>query len=135
MIIKKVLRSFQHALRGFATVAREEHNFKIHILAALVVILCSVYFDFSFVESSLLILAIVMVLGAEIVNTAIEDLCNKVEPAHDPIIGKIKDTLAAFVLVTAVAAVIIGIMVFTHHFKTASSNNADYYLKYLSEPD
>lgn len=116
MIFIKVYRSFFHALRGIKTVWQEEHNFKIHSIITLVLIYIMVHFDFSFIESSYLILSIIMVLGAEIVNTAIEDLCNKIEPNYDRTIGKVKDVLAAFVLLTAVGASIIGVMVFYHHF-------------------
>ncbi|MEI6479125.1 MAG: diacylglycerol kinase [bacterium] len=49
-------------------------------------------------------------------NTAIEDLCNKVEPEHDPAIGKIKDTMAAFVFVSSIGVSILGILIFAHHF-------------------
>jgi diacylglycerol kinase (ATP) len=55
-------------------------------------------------------------LSAEIINTSIEDLCNKVEPEYDPVIGKIKDTTGAFVLVAALGSVLVGVLVFYSHF-------------------
>lgn len=50
----------------------------------------------------------------EIVNTAIEDICNKIEPNQNPVIGKIKDTMAGYVLVSSVAALIAGIILFSY---------------------
>jgi diacylglycerol kinase len=115
-MLTKIYHSFLFAKNGLLTTWREEHNFRIEILVGFVVVFFIIFFDFTFVESALCILAITIVLIAEILNTAVEDLCNKVEPQHDPIIGKIKDTMAAFVLVSCLGAGVIGLLVFYHHF-------------------
>ena len=57
-----------------------------------------------------------MVLSAEILNTAVEDLCNKIEPNQDNAIGKIKDVVAAFVLVAVIGAIFLVVMTFANHF-------------------
>ena len=113
---RKVFNSFRFAFRGLQTVWREENNFRIEILIALIFSFVMFYFHFSVVELALGFLAIIVVLTSEIINTAIEDLCNKIEPHHDSKIGKIKDTVGAFVLVAVVGAVIVGVLIFYHHF-------------------
>ena len=115
-MIKKVINSFIFAGRGLLTTWKEEHNFRIEVFAGIAVIFCIFYFDFSFVESVFCIIAITIVLASEIVNTAVEDLCNKIEPNYDPTIGKIKDTMGAFVTVSAFGALVVGILVFCNHF-------------------
>jgi diacylglycerol kinase (ATP) len=50
--------------------------------------------------------------SAEAFNSAIEKLCDKVEPEKDPIIGKVKDMAAAGVLFLAIAAAIVGCIIF-----------------------
>ena len=115
-MITKVFHSFLFAWRGLLTVWNEEHNFRIEIVVALLVIFSIFYFQFSFIEAVLCIIAMTIVLSAEIINTVIEDLCNKVEPHHDQIIAKIKDTSGAFVLVSVLGAIIVGLLVFYHHF-------------------
>ena len=52
------------------------------------------------------------VIVLEMVNTAIELLCDKVEPNEDPAIGIIKDLSAGAVLVMCTAAAIVGILIF-----------------------
>lgn len=94
----------------------EQFYFKIEVLCAVVVTVTAFYFKSSFEESVFLIIAITMVLTAEVINTAIEELCNKVEPNHHPHIGKIKDISVTFVFVTIVGAFLIGALVFFHHF-------------------
>jgi diacylglycerol kinase len=104
------------AWNGLKTTWQEEQNFRIEILIGAIVVFFIIFFDFSFIESVVCIIAITIVLTAEIVNTAVEDLCNKIESQHDSIIGKIKDTMAAFVFVSSVGAFVIGCLVFYHHF-------------------
>src|SRR3989344_4335536 len=112
----KIVNSFIHAFNGIATTWKEEINFRIEVLSALFIFFAIFYFDFSFVESVICILLVTLVLAAEIVNTAIEDLCNKVEPLSDPLIGKVKDTMSAFVLIITIGALIVGVIVFYNHF-------------------
>ena len=112
----KTIKSFKYALNGLKTVFKEENSFRLEVVAGFFVVFCMYYFDFSLFENIVIILVITLVLSAEIVNTAIEDLCNKVEPGQDPIIGKVKDTMSAFVLLTSLGALIVGVLVFYSHF-------------------
>lgn len=115
-MLTKIFHSFTYAVNGLVTTWKEELNFRIELFFGLLVVICIFVFNFNFIESIFCVFAIIMVLTSEIINTAVEDLCNKVEPKHDQIIAKIKDTMAGFVFVTGFGAFIIGIVVFYHHF-------------------
>lgn len=115
-MINKTLHSFIFAIRGIATVWKEENNFKIQTILAFLVAGFMYYFKFTLVESVLVVLAMLVVLVSEIINTAIEDLCNKIEPNQDPVIGKVKDISSGFVLLSSIGAIVIGILVFLNHF-------------------
>ncbi len=104
------------AVNGAKTVWREEYNFRIEVAATLAVLLAAWWLNFNMGEVVVLVFCILLVLSSEIVNTAIEDVCNKINPEHDPIIGKIKDTMAAFVLLNVGGAAVIGTIVFARHF-------------------
>jgi len=112
----RTVKSFKYAVRGLTTTWKEEVNFRIEVLAGAVVIFCIYYFDFSYIESALSVVAVALVLVSEVINTIVEDFCNKVEPNQDPIIGKIKDMSAGFVLLSTLSAVVIGIFVLLNHF-------------------
>ena len=112
----KILKSFVYAFRGLKTVWREEHNFRLGVVISVSIIALIYFFRFSYIESAIVIIAAILVLGAEILNTVIEDLCNKVEPSQDSAIGKIKDTMAAFVLIASIGAVFLVVISFLHHF-------------------
>src|SRR3989344_7932505 len=100
MLMIKIFNSFTFAFNGLKTVWREEHNFRVEVLVVALVGFCIFYFKFSFVESALVILAMTLVLCAEIINTVVEDVCDKIQLNQDPTIGKIKDMAGAFVLVS-----------------------------------
>jgi diacylglycerol kinase len=114
--MRRFIKSFSFAANGMRTVLREERNFRIQIFLALAAFVGALYFRFSYTELVIILIAGTFVLAGEIVNTAIEDLCDKVEPHHDPQIGKIKDTMAAYVLLCSFSALVMVVIVYIYHF-------------------
>ena len=57
-------------------------------------------------------LSIGLVLGLELINTAIEELVNLVMPTIHPQAGKVKDIAAGAVLAASVMAVVVGVLIF-----------------------
>ena len=112
-----MIKSFKNALNGLRSVLNEERNFKVEVCIGFLVIVAAAYFRFTLTEWIVIVICIASVVCAEIVNTAIEDLCDKVEPNTDPAIGRVKDMMAAFVLVAALGAAIVGALVFYNHFQ------------------
>jgi diacylglycerol kinase (ATP) len=115
-MLDKFFKSFIHALRGFKTTWNEERNFRTQVVMASLVILGAYFFHFSYTEFSVIVIAAALVLSGEVINSAIEDLCNKIEPGHDSEIAKIKDVMAAFVLILSAGAFVLGIISLIHHF-------------------
>lgn len=111
-IVRRFLVSLGHALRGIDYVIRNEHNARIHLLAAAAIIVAGAIFDVGAEGFAALLVAIAMVFFAEIVNTAVEKILDLVHPDHDERVGYIKDVAAGAVLVASVAALIIGVVVF-----------------------
>lgn len=103
------------AANGVRTVWREEMNFRIEVSVAIVITALGACLRFSWFEWIIIVLCVVSVFSAEMVNTAIEDLCDRVEPAHDPAIGKIKDVMAGFVFTVSLGAVAVGMILFFNH--------------------
>lgn len=108
----KRLKSLKYALRGFSGVAITQPNFIIHILAIGVVFVVGYFMKISLLEWGLVVLAIGMVLMAEIFNTAIEWIGDMVSPEYNEKIKWAKDAAAGGVLVAAGTAVLIAILVF-----------------------
>jgi diacylglycerol kinase len=110
--MKKFLTSFGWARHGFSAVWKEERNFRIESVIAALVIIAAFVREFTPVQWLFLIIAIALVLLAEIINTVVEDICDIVEPNKSPAIGKIKDMMAAYVLGSSIVAAIIGLFIF-----------------------
>lgn len=104
-----VLKSFYCAGRGIAFCLRHERHFRIHLTATAYVMYFSTFYSFSRTDYAVLILTCTAVLAAEILNTSIEVVLDKVSPRYNifALIGK--DIAAGAVLVTAVGAIAIGV--------------------------
>ncbi|MDA6987305.1 diacylglycerol kinase family protein, partial [Escherichia coli] len=61
---------------------------------------------------TVVVLCFGVVIAAELFNTAIERLVDLVSPERHPVAGQVKDIAAGAVLVCAVAAAIIGLIIF-----------------------
>ena len=70
------------------------------------------YYDLSATEWIVQILIIALIMSIEGVNTAIEEIADFVHPDHHPKIGLIKDLAAGAVFIFAVAAVVIGCIIY-----------------------
>lgn len=112
----RTIKSFKYAWNGLKTVWREETNFRVEVFAGLCIVVSIFYFNLNLVESSLIVFAITLVLVSEIINTIVEDICNKIQPEQDQVIGKIKDMSASFVFLSSLGALVVGILVFYNHF-------------------
>ena len=100
------------SFRGIAGAVRDEHNFRIHLVIAVVVIITGLWLDLSIAEWLFVVFAIGFVLTAELFNSAIERLTDMIQPGKNPKAGMIKDMAAGAVLVAAITAAIIGLFIF-----------------------
>lgn len=109
---KSRFKSFFYAWDGVKTLMRTEHNAWIHLGATIGVILLSIKFNTSSTEAMALIIVIALVWMAELFNTAIEKSIDFVSTETHPQIKIIKDLSAAAVLVTSIAAALVGFIIF-----------------------
>ena len=111
----KFLKSFEYAWHGIVYTVTTQPNFRRHIVVALLAILAGWYYHLSLIEWCLVLLSIGTVWTAELMNTAIEHLTDIVSPDYNELIGKVKDIAAGAVLFAAIAAGIVGLIVFLPH--------------------
>jgi diacylglycerol kinase len=109
------MKSFLHAFCGVWQAVKTERNFRIHLAAVYYVILAGILFDLFDEEWALIALACGLVLGAELLNTALERLCDGLEPGRSPVIKTVKDLAAGAVLVCSITAACIAFAVFWNH--------------------
>ena len=114
--LRKRLKSFRYAFNGIKIMFTTQHNSWIHLFATILVLLLGVYFQINTTEWVLVIIAIAMVLAAELINSAIEMVIDLISPDYHTKAGKAKDMAARAVLVCAIAATCIGIIIFLPYF-------------------
>lgn len=102
-----LIKSFGFALEGIVDALVLERNFRIEWLAGLMVFLLASLFDFGLWETAILVLLVFLVLSLELLNTAIEKICDSSGIAFSENKKRAKDYGAASVLLTAIAAAII----------------------------
>jgi len=112
MSLKKRVASFQYAFQGMKDLFKSQANARIHVLAALFVVIAGISFHISRMEWIMLVFCITLVLSLEAVNTAIEYLTDLVSPGYHPLAGKAKDVAAAAVLWAAIGSIVIGALIF-----------------------
>ena len=119
--LKNRLISFIYAFNGLKILLKEEHNSRIHFIASICAITASIILQINIYEWVAIIFAIEFVFAMEIVNTAIENIADFISPNIDKRIKKIKDLAAAATLVSAIVALITGLIIFLPKIITAIS--------------
>jgi len=106
------LKSIGFACKGALLLLKTESSIQIQFAIALLVTIAGFYFDISSTEWILQILAIGLVISVEGINTAIEEIADFIHPEHNTKIGFIKDVAAGAVFFAAVAAIVIGFIIY-----------------------
>lgn len=110
--LQKRIKSFGYAFNGLKIMFMEEHNSRIHLVAAIIVTIIGFLLKISLTEWALLFIVIGSVFISELFNSALENLANHLSPGQSENIGKVKDLAAAAVLVSAFIAVLTGCVIF-----------------------
>ncbi len=110
-----LLASFGYAYEGIAYAFRTQRNFKIHAFISSLVIVAGLLLRLPLGEWEGLALVIALVLQTELTNTAVEALVDRVSPEYHELAKVAKDCSAAAVLITSIAAVVVGAAIFGHH--------------------
>jgi diacylglycerol kinase (ATP) len=106
------VRSVRHAIAGAVRMIRCQHNAWIHAAATVAVLAAAFAFRISVADWCWIVLAISMVWTAEALNTAFEFLADAASPQFHSTVRDAKDIAASAVLVTALAAAVIGALIF-----------------------
>ena len=114
----RFLQSLLYAFTGIKNALFTEKNFRIQFIVALLIIVAGFYFQINHVEWIEILFCIVLVLSLEMINSAIEQMCNFMSPGHHISIKKIKDMAAGAVLVSTIISIIIGCIIFLPKIKS-----------------
>jgi undecaprenol kinase len=108
----KIIKSFLFAWNGLKICVTSETNFKIHMVFAIAAVFSGVAFAITPAEWLAVISCIIVVTVMEMLNTAVEKLCDMVQKEIHPSIKAIKDIAAGAVLFAAIGSCCIGGIIF-----------------------
>lgn len=110
--IGAVIKSCRYACEGIVFVARSQRNFRIHLIAAVVVLGCGFFLRFTRLEMGLLLLTVLGVVCGELFNSALECTLNLLEARQHPVAKAAKDIAAGAVFLAVLGSIVIGIFLF-----------------------
>ncbi|HEY4388950.1 MAG TPA: diacylglycerol kinase family protein [Ktedonobacteraceae bacterium] len=111
----RFIASFKYAFRGIWYALRTQRNARVHVAIALLAILVGLLLHISTLEFALLVVMMSVVFIAEMFNTAIELCVDLASPGYHPLAKFAKDVAAGAVLLSALLAVVVGLLVFGPH--------------------
>jgi len=112
---RKLIDSFKYACWGIWFAFSNNQNLQIHLAVAVLVVVMSIVFRINAFEMGILGVIILLVIAAEMINTAIEEMVDLITNEHRQEAKIAKDVAAGMVLLTAVGSVIVGVLVFVPH--------------------
>ena len=110
--LRNRVRAFKHAIDGLLSAFSGETHLKIHLNAAVIVMILGFFYKISVNEWFAVLTCIALVICLELINSAIEILCNLIHPEHSSRVKYIKDVAASAVLLAAIFSVVVGAYIF-----------------------
>lgn len=110
--LKKRKQAFGFAFSGLFQAFKSEKHLQLHGIIAVLVIAAGIFFDISIARWLAVAGCITLVISLELINSALEKLCDLYSTEQNPKIKYIKDVAAAAVLVASIFAAIVGVVIF-----------------------
>lgn len=111
----KLIFKFQVAFNGLIEGIIHDFSIRIQFGFALVAIVIAFLFNFTYIEWSIWLLCIAIVISLEFLNSSMEQMMDRLDPSYHVLTKKAKDLGAAAVLVSAFVSLIIGIIFVINH--------------------
>lgn len=108
-------KSFRYANKGIRLAIKSQRNFRIQLIIAFLVIIAGIVLGFNSTELCIMIFAIAFVLTCELFNSVIEfSLDALYRNKYSKLVEMAKDMAAAAVLISTIAGICIGIILFSN---------------------
>lgn len=120
-----LIDSFNYAFQGVIYAVRTQRNMRVHLIAAVAVLIAAVATGVDRMEMIALIIAVAFVLIAEMVNSAVEGAIDVATTSFDPMAKLAKDMAAGAVLISTITAAAVGFLVFSERIADPSTHLID----------
>lgn len=114
--IKHLYKAFTFSFAGLKHAWAFDQNIRIHTFIAVIVLVLSFILGISSTEKVVIGLTILLVVAAEMINTAIESMVDLITKEHREEARIAKDVSSGMVFITAAGSVVIGLYIFLPYF-------------------
>ena len=108
---RNIVDSFNHAIDGIVYAVKTQRNIKVHLIIGMLVLILAMILNVTRLELLILLLTIGLVIGVEMVNTAVEEVVNLAHEGIHPLARIAKNVAAGAVLICSVMAAAVGYIV------------------------
>ena len=108
-----LFQSVKFAVNGIKIATRYNRNIRIHFLIAISVLISCFVLEMKLVEIAVISMIILLVISAEMINTAIEEVIDLITKDYREEAKFAKDVSAGMVLIVAIGSIAIGLLIFT----------------------
>ena len=109
--LQRLIRAFGYSWQGLCATYKSEWAFRVEVFVAPPMAIIALLLPVSLAEKALLLTTLALVLLAELANTAIEAVVNRISDERHELSGKAKDIGSAMVLVALVNAGIVWLLI------------------------
>ena len=106
-------QSLGFAINGIKIATKYNKNIRIHLVIAIIVLVCSIILQMQLVEMAVIAMMVLLVISAELINTAIEEVIDLVTKDYREEARIAKDVSAGMVLIVSTGSVLVGFLIFT----------------------
>lgn len=110
--LERYIKSFFHAIDGFIYALKYEHNMIIILVCAILAVTAGFVFQISIMEWLFCLLVIGLVMGSEMINTAIEAVVDLETTKTHPLAKIAKDSASTATLIFSITAFIGALIIF-----------------------
>lgn len=112
---RTLFQSFKYSFKGLFHAIRENRNMRIHATIAVIVMILGLVLGVGRFEMGIIGVMILLVIMAEMINTAIEEMVDLIVTEHKRQAKIAKDVASGMVLVAVMGSIIVGILIFVPH--------------------
>lgn len=105
--IKRILKAFIYSFDGFKSVFKSEEAFRQELFLCIILFVIAILLKITYIEKLLLISSLFFIIIAELVNTAIEVVIDRISDEYHILSKKAKDIGSLLVLIAFIFSIII----------------------------
>jgi undecaprenol kinase len=113
--IQRLILKFQVAINGIVEGLLTDFSIQLQFIFAFIAIIIALIFNFTYIEWSIWLICISMVITLEYLNSSFENIIDRLDPSYHVLTKKAKDLGAAAVLISALFSLVIGIIFIFQH--------------------